>query len=90
MAGIALLSYHLYKKGDIIDLQEPAGPVYQEENDAINITESSNIIIDRDANVLDSDIIKNNNPGYNGTDDTATDSSGDVQNTTFNQDYFKD
>ncbi len=53
MAGIALLSYHLYKKGDIIDLQEPAGPVYQEENDAINITESSNIIIDRDANVLD-------------------------------------
>lgn len=98
MAGIALLSYHLYKKGDIIDLQETGGNGYQEDNDAVNITDSNNedagtdnnnIIIDRDANVLDSDIIKNNNPGYNGTDSTAADSSG-VQNTTFNQDYFKD
>lgn len=98
MAGIALLSYHLYKKGDIIDLQETGGNGYQEDNDAVNITDSNNedagtdnnnIIIDRDANVLDSDIIKNNNPGYNGTDSTAADSS-DVQNTTFNQDYFKD
>lgn len=98
MAGIALLSYHLYKKGDIIDLQETGGNGYQEDNDAVNITDSNNedagtdnnnIIIDRDANVLDSDIIKNNNPGYNGTDSTAADGS-DVQNTTFNQDYFKD
>lgn len=98
MAGIALLSYHLYKKGDIIDLQETGGNGYQEGNDAVNITDSNNedagtdnnnIIIDRDANVLDSDIIKNNNPGYNGTDSTAADGS-DVQNTTFNQDYFKD
>ncbi len=98
MAGIALLSYHLYKKGDIIDLQETGGNGYQEDNDAVNITDSNNedagtdnnnIIIDRDANVLDSDIIKNNNPGYNGTDSTAADGS-DVQSTTFNQDYFKD
>lgn len=108
MAGIALLSYHLYKKGDIIDLQESGGAVYQDGTGAVNITDSgnnedtinvnnsamddgSNIIIDRDANVLDSDIIKNNNPGYNGTDTDSidTDSTG-MQKTTFNQDYFKD
>lgn len=110
IAGIALLSYHLYKKGNIID---PQGMQYTYGNNtADNTTDAASmpgmdgtgsniygsgsynaddgsIIIDREASVVDSDVIKNNN--INGTvQEDSTNKEDGVQGTTFGQDYFKD
>lgn len=132
IAGIAILSYHLYKKGNIIDLQELQGMrpaqdssiadstvsnsstdgIAREDNagstdgtgNIINstgcnicgsesyTTENGNIIINKEASVVDSDVIKNNNNNSaNGTSqETSAAGDGGVQKTTFNQDYFKD
>lgn len=123
IAGIVLLSYHLYKKGDIIDLQEFQGVQYTYENntpdnaasnagmdsnvygtenttdapgtcnniyaDGSYATDDGSIIINKEANVVDSDVIKNNNINSTGQE-TSTNNESGVQKTTFNQDYFKD
>ncbi|MCI9079978.1 MAG: CPBP family intramembrane metalloprotease [Lachnospiraceae bacterium] len=136
IAGIALLSYHLYKKGNIIDLQEFQGTQYNYEhnmgdNNTINTgnmagiddtgstesnssvygtgnpvdingagdniygngsyaAEDGSIIINKEANVVDSDVIKNNTNINNTGQETGKNVDSNVQKTTFNQDYFKD
>lgn len=129
LAGIIMLSYHLYKKGDIVDLQELEG-VNGKGSSTISVTErginitgmdssissedntnapdiknvnnadynnynspdeinADNIIINKDADVLDGDIIKNNNLN-SGVNAKETDTeNNNVQKTVFNQDYFK-
>lgn len=120
LAGIAVLSYHLYKKGNIVDLQEPYGINGTEDRGItgsnVNITggnmfedsadnttsaeninninynpDGSNIIINKDAGVLDGDVIKNNNlnTGINAKETDTKDNNADVRKTAFNQDYFK-
>lgn len=133
IAGIAILSYHLYKKGNIVDLQELDGvngtegssistagstgitesnidvtgsSIFNEDNAGnatgtknINNTaynpygsneaNDSNIIINKDAGVVDGDIIKNNNLN-SGINTKETDTKDDnVEKTAFDQDYFK-
>lgn len=115
IAGIALLSYHLYKKGDIVDLQDfqPAYENNMPDNEAstasngnlygtVNTADTGNnvygdgsytaddgsIIINKEASVVDSDVIKNNNINSTGQENSTNNGDG-VQNTTFNQDYFK-
>lgn len=115
IAGIALLSYHLYKKGDIVDLQDfqPAYENNMPDNEASNgnlygtvntadtagtgnnvygdgsyTADDGSIIINKEASVVDSDVIKNNNINSTGQE-TSTNNGDGVQNTTFNQDYFK-
>ncbi len=110
IAGIVLLSYHLYKKGNIVDLQEFKGMqyTYEDSNEygtgntaGVNdigdniysgesyTTEDGSIIINKEASVVDSDVIKNNNASNTG-DETRTNKDDEIQKTTFNQDYFKD
>ena len=110
IAGIVLLSYHLYKKGNIVDLQEFQGMqyTYEDSNEygtgntaGVNdigdniysgesyTTEDGSIIINKEASVVDSDVIKNNNASSTG-DETSTNKDDEIQKTTFNQDYFKD
>ena len=141
IAGIVLLSYHLYKKGNIVDLQEFQGIQYtygdSMSDNAANTgnmagtdsmsgmdytdnstgnnsnaygtgntagvngigdniysgesytTEDGSIIINKEASVVDSNVIKNNNASSTG-DETSTNKDDEIQKTTFNQDYFKD
>lgn len=127
MAGIALLGSHLYKKGDIIDIDITSQEEYSSQgvhaagNEEINqmagdsftmqqdmqdnsIKEqdvqlfqevdgtketytSNNIIINKDADVLDSEVIKNNNASIPADGDTG--SKDNVQQTSFDESYFK-
>jgi len=114
IAGIMLLSYHLYKKGNIIDLQ---GMQHTYENSMADNTvntgntavtdsmpgignniygngsytaDDGSIIIDKEAKVVDSDVIKSNANINSTGQETGTDVDSNVQKTTFNQDYFKD
>lgn len=52
-------------------------------------TEDGSIIINKEASVVDSNVIKNNNASSTG-DETSTNKDDEIQKTTFNQDYFKD
>lgn len=125
MAGIALLCIHLYKKGDIIDInvtgqeeyshqgvqaagneeisQAPENTTAIQQDMQDNVHEQDvqmfqkadepeetdiNIIINKDANVLDSEVIKNNNASIQAGENTGSQNS--VQQTSFDESYFKD
>lgn len=124
MAGIALLCIHLYKKGDIIDINVTGQEEYSHQgvqaagNEEISQTPenttaiqqdnvheqdvqmfqkadepeetdiNNNIIINKDANVLDSEVIKNNNASIQAGENTGSQNS--VQQTSFDESYFKD
>ena len=127
MAGIALLCIHLYKKGDIIDInvtgqeeyshqgvqaagneeisQAPENTTAIQQDMQDNVHEqdvqmfqkadepeetdiNNNIIINKDANVLDSEVIKNNNASIQAGENTGSQNS--VQQTSFDESYFKD
>ncbi len=49
---------------------------------------NNNIIINKDANVLDSEVIKNNNASIQAGENTGSQNS--VQQTSFDESYFKD
>ncbi len=65
---------------DVQMFQEAGGP---EETDI-----SNNIIINREADVLDSEVIKNNNASIQAGENTGSQDS--VQQTSFDESYFKD
>ena len=127
MAGIALLCIHLYKKGDIIDINvtgqeeyshqgvqaagneeispapENTTAIQQDMQDNVHEQDvqmfqkadepeetdiNNNIIINKDANVLDSEVIKNNNASIQAGENTGSQNS--VQQTSFDESYFKD
>ena len=52
--------------------------------------DNGSIIIDKEAKVVDSDVIKSNANINSTGQETGTDVDSNVQKTTFNQDYFKD
>lgn len=62
--------------------------MFQEAGEAKETDISNNIIINKDADILDSDVIKNNNASIPA--DKNTGSQDSVQQTSFDKSYFKD
>lgn len=71
-----------------INTQEQEAHIFQETGVPEETDINNNIIINKDADVLDSEVIKNNNASIPADGDTGR--QGSVQQTSFDESYFKD